>query len=384
MTERTALIIGAGIGGLASALALKQSGWDVRVLERRPGLSEARSGISVWPNGLRALDVLGLCDAVVADAALIGSGGVRTPAGRWVARTDLIDAVYKRHGRPLVMTQRRALIDLLVEAVGRERVDLGSTVSDVGTWAGKGWVQTGDDYLPADLVVLADGSRSQLRGKVLKGHDPQLRYAGYTTWRFVTDLPAGPVEASETWGPNGRRFAILPLGQHLVYCYATDNAPQGGGSTLSGLEALFRGWHDPIPALLDGLDPDTVIRTDAIEMGDPPTWLHRGRVVLLGDSAHAMTPDLGQGGCQALEDAVSIGALLADDIDLGLVEYSASRGPRGADLVRRSGRIGRIYQRPIWLPKLEVRVTSRLPATVVMRALDPVLDWWPPGPLATA
>lgn len=385
---RRALVVGGGIGGLAAALGLQRSGWHVQVLERRTAsaaASQPGSGISVWPNGARALAALGAGEQVLAGAALSGRNGVRTASGRWIARTDIGGAVRDRFGLPLVITARERLVAGLADALGADRVEYGVDVDGVDTEApgvtggGRAWA--------ADLVVIADGARSRLRGAVL-GAGPSLRYAGYTSWRFIAPRPAGPAEPAETWGRDGQRFAVLPLDEERVYCYATATCAPGGHAAdeRAELRARFGDWHPPIPGLLGALPPGAVIRTDISYLAAPPAAFHRHRAALAGDAAHAMTPDLGQGGCQALEDAATLGALLpaglpAGDVERALAGYSGHRARRTADVARRSARAGRLYQSPMWLRALAARASAAVPPAVLVRALDPVLTWTPPlGP----
>ncbi|MDM4761978.1 FAD-dependent monooxygenase [Galbitalea sp. SE-J8] len=379
-SESHAVVVGAGIGGLASALALRDAGWNVTVLERRASDSEAGSGISLWPNALRALAELGVDQAVLAGAALGGRSGVRTPAGAWIARTDIGGAIADRHGLPLVLIHRQRLVAALRERLGAERIRFETPVHGVEGSATDAVVTTTDGVLRADLVVAADGARSRLRRQLFPEH-PGLRHAGYTTWRMVAPRTDG-IEASETWGSNGRRFALLPLDEHRLYCYATANEDPGSAALdeRDALRERFGSWHAPIPDLIDSLAPDAVIRSDVNELSAPLAVLHRDRTVLVGDAAHAMTPDLGQGGCQALEDAVTLGAVMRGDAPIGraLERYSAVRAPRGADLIRRSHAAGRIYQAPPWVARTVARAAGRLPPRLTVRALDPVLAWRPP------
>lgn len=379
-------MVGAGIGGLAAALGLQRGGWQVQVLERRTAAEAAAqpgSGISIWPNGLRALAALGVGEQVLAGAALAGGSGVRTPAGRWIARTDIGGAVRDRFGLPLVITARSRLAAALAGALGPGLIEYGCPVDDVDTAAAA--VRCGGQSLTAGLVVVADGARSGLRGAVL-GAVPRLHYAGYTSWRFTAPRPAGRAEPAETWGRGGQRFAILPLDAGHVYCYATAACPAGGHAAdeREELSARFSGWHAPIPGLLAALPPGAVIRTDISYLSDPPGAYHRGRAALLGDAAHAMTPDLGQGGCQALEDAATLAVLLpaaaaADGgTERALAEYSRLRAPRAGGVARRSARAGRLYQAPLWLRGLAARASGAVPARVAVRALAPVVSWDPP------
>jgi 2-polyprenyl-6-methoxyphenol hydroxylase-like FAD-dependent oxidoreductase len=388
---RRALVVGGGIGGLAAAVGLRRGGWDVQVVERRTAADVAAqpgSGISIWPNGIRALAALGVHEQVLAGAALGGRSGVRVPSGRWLARTDIGEAVRGRFGLPLIITTRQRLAAGLAGALGAGRVEYGAQVDAVDAAASV--VRCGDQARAADLIVIADGARSRLRGAVA-GAGPGLRYAGYTSWRFIAPRPAGPAEPAETWGRDGQRFAVVPVDADNVYCYATAACKPGGRAAdeREELRARFSAWHPPIPDLLAALGPEAVIRTDITYLAEPPGVLHRHRTVLLGDAAHAMTPDLGQGGCQALEDAATLGALLparlsGDDMARALARYTSDRAPRAAGIARRSYRAGRLYQSPWWLRCLAARASGAVPARAVVRALAPVVAWTPPDGAASA
>ena len=184
-------------------------------------------------------------------------------------------------------------------------------------------------------------------------------------------MPAG--EAAESWG-RGERFGYAPLADGRIYCYATANAPEGAsGGGLAGLRRRFGGWHHPIPALLDAADPAAVLHHDLYELPPLKTYT-RGAVVLAGDAAHAMTPNLGQGACQALEDAVVLGTVVATGD--GLAAYDRQRRPRTQMITRRSHRIGAAAQ---WASPAAVHLRNAtlrlLPASSLARSLAPVLDW---------
>lgn len=380
MAERTAIVVGAGVGGLSAALALQRAGWGVTVFERRGEDGEAGSGISLWPNALRALADLDVDGLVTAGAALGGNSGVRTPQGRWVARTNIGGAIADRHGLPLVLIHRQRLLTVLRERLSADRIHHEVEVQHVSPTPSGATVVTTEGTHAADLVVTADGARSRTRADLFPDH-PGLRYSGYTTWRMIVPAPDA-IQPSETWGTGGRRFAILPLDHQHAYCYATadERARSGVADERAALRERFGSWHAPIPDIIDSIDPAQVVRTDAYDLSTPLPVFHHGRVVLLGDAAHAMTPDLGQGGCQALEDAVTLGALLRNDppIDTALQHYSTLRAPRGGDLIRRSRAAGRIYQIPVRAARTAARLAGLIPARITIRALDPVLDWHPP------
>jgi 2-polyprenyl-6-methoxyphenol hydroxylase-like FAD-dependent oxidoreductase len=361
-----AIVIGGGIGGLASALALVRRGWQVEVLERAARFTEVGAGLALWPNALRALDALGVGEAVRGRSMMEGQAGIRDSSGRWLTRTDTAE-LERRYG-PTAMIHRADLVDILHAALPREALRGGVTVSGVrvdGTVAHSGGESHGD------LVVGADGVRSITRTWIWPDAPPP-RYVGYTTFRVVTPpVPVG--ESCESWG-SGERFGYATLQDGRVYCFAAVNAPAGesrGG--LAELRRRFGRWHDPIPTLLDAADPDAVLCNDLYEL--PPLRSYTaGRVALVGDAAHAMTPNLGQGACQALEDAV----VLAETVDSGdgLDAYDRSRRPRTQMIARRAHQIGVTAQ---WSSSVAVRLRNTalraLPTSSFVRSLAPILQW---------
>ena len=363
-----ATIVGGGIGGLACALALSRSGWQVEVLERAPEFTRVGTALVLWPNALRALDELGVGEAVRRRSTLEGQAGIRDAAGRWLSRADTAE-IERRYG-PTAVIHRADLVEVLRAALPDGVVRGGVTVSGASP---DGTVRHSGGESRADLVVGADGVRSVVRTSVWPDA-PAPRYAGYTAYRMITPpLPVG--ESAESWGA-GERFGYAPLQDGSVYCYAAVNAPAGGaGGGLAELRRRFGGWHDPIPALLAAADPGAVIQNDLYEL--PPLKSYTaGKVVLVGDAAHAMTPNLGQGACQALEDAVVLAALLAGGE--GLDAYDRRRRARTQMISRRARRIGAVAQ---WASPLAVRLRNAalraLPSSSFVRSLDPVLTWNP-------
>ncbi|MFD6158362.1 FAD-dependent monooxygenase [Nocardia sp. NPDC060256] len=361
-----AIIVGGGIGGLATAIALLRRGWEVEVLERAAEIAEVGAGISLWSNALRALDALGLGDQVRSHAVEAGSSGIRDHKGRWISRVDT-EAIRSRFGSPIVM-HRADLLDVLRAALPAATLRTGISVTEART---DGTVTHSAGTSTGDLVVGADGVRSVVR-RVVSG-DIAPRYSGYTAWRLVV-TPAEPITGlGETWG-RGERFGYTPLSGGRVYCFAAANMPAdttGGG--LAELRRRFGTWHDPIPSLLAFAEESAVLKHDLYDLPALKTYV-ADRIALVGDAAHAMTPNLGQGACQALEDAVVLARVATDDADLN--RYDQERRPRTQMLVTRSRRIGTIAQLsspPI--VALRNAALRLIPASAQANSLAPVLDW---------
>ncbi|TVL89840.1 FAD-dependent monooxygenase [Streptomyces sp. SAJ15] len=384
-----AVVIGAGIGGLTAAAALHHQGWQVTVLERAATLEPVGAGISLAANAQRALDTIGVGDEVRALAAWQGTGGVRTPGGRWLSRTDSAAAT-ARFGGDLVLLHRATLAGLLAARLpdGAVRTGIAAQLADPGAADRPARVTTADGELEAELVVGADGINSAVRRALFPDH-PGPVYAGFTTWRMVVPAPARPFAPHETWG-RGRLWGSQPLKDGRVYAYAAAVAPpraRAHDDERAELLRLFGGWHQPIPDILAAVEPQAVLRHDVRSMTTPLPAYHRGRTALLGDAAHPMTPNLGQGGNQAVEDAVVLAHHLGDGAappSAALPAYTRDRLPRTMDVVRRSARVGRLAMLTaapaVALRAAAVALAGRLGPAVALRGLDGIPDWSPPGP----
>jgi len=377
-------IIGGGVGGLAAAVGLRRAGAEVTVFERADRPRPEGSGLSLFGNAMTALDALGLGDAVreVTAPAPRLRAGQRRPDGRWLATTPASALAGLR------VAHRADLHEVLLGALPPTAVRYGAAVLGV-----EGDVVRLDGGAERfDLVVAADGLRSRVRSSW--PGDPGVRYSGYSTWRGVTTRPVDLLGAAgETWG-DGLRFGMAPLRDGRVYWFAVASMPAGVrlADEWGELRRLFGGWHAPIPALLDATDPATVSRLDIHDLAGPVPAFRRGRCVLLGDAAHAMTPDLGQGAGQALEDAATLAAVLHHlaggdlpapaAVDRALDRYDTLRRPRTQRISRRARALGRFAQ-----CRGRGRVAARdlaarlLPAGLAARQLAEIQDWQPPVPL---
>lgn len=369
-------VIGAGIGGLVVAAGLQADGHEVAVLEQRQEPSPDGAGLTLFGNAFEALDVLGLGDVVkgVSSGAIASMRpGQRHPSGTWlitvpqsavasmhsVHRVDLYRALSGQLKAGTLCTGSAAH----VASDGSPRVTVGELTEDF------------------DLVVVADGIRS--RNRVALGLDTGLHYAGYTAWRGVTSRPVDiSREAGETWG-RGQLFGIVPLPDDRVYWFGTLTTEAGTEfpDEHEAVRRQFAGWHAPIQDCITATPSDAVMRHDIYDLARPLPSFVRGRTVLLGDAAHAMTPNLGQGAGQGIEDAATLVLLLrsasTSELDFALDRYSDLRQKRTATVMQRSRTAGRVAQaaHPV---AVGLRNTAlRLTPGRVMGALSQRIHAWP-------
>jgi 2-polyprenyl-6-methoxyphenol hydroxylase-like FAD-dependent oxidoreductase len=381
-------IIGAGIGGLAAAIGLQRAGAQVAVLERSFTPTREGSALTVFGNGFAALDALGV--GVEARAASTwtrpGDPGViagqRHPDGHWF--TQATAAMVNGFGS----IHRVALSRILEDAVQPGTIHYGSPVGRL--WHDEDGVRLEGLPGPFDLVVGADGLRSTVRPWI--GVDPGLRYSGYTAWRGVTAHPVEIDGGGETWG-RGERFGIAPLADGRVYWFATASVPRDSyfPDEAAEVRRRYSGWHAPIMALLDATPDAEVYRRDILEVARPLRTFVGRRSVLIGDAAHAMTPNLGQGGGLALEDAVVLADLLAPlagsdvladaaeaALAAALERYDTLRRHRTQSIARKARLLGQVgqWRSPLFAGGRNLGLRL-MPTWVGNQLFRPITGWRP-------
>ena len=359
---RTAVVVGAGMAGLATAGALSRAGWQVILLERGERVAATPTALVLWSNGRRALESLDPDGGWSAIAAPLPDGGVRRPDGQWLIAPRARNGA----GPAPAVVHLEDLYDALVAGLGdRVEIRTGCTVTAVRTSARRRpVVEVGRTPIEADLVVAADGIDSPVR-RALAPESVAVG-SGFAAWQAVIPgyrVPRlSPEEAAggETLGA-GYRFVSIPLGERAagkggVYWVATAAGaprPEPPATQLALLRRWFADWHPPVAALIEATHPEDLVPQEVRELRPlPRAYGFRsgpGGVVLLGDAAHAMPHHLGQGACLAFEDAATLRSLTADAapgeaLTAAIDEFSRLRRPRTTSVVRQTRRMSAVVQ----------------------------------------
>jgi 2-polyprenyl-6-methoxyphenol hydroxylase-like FAD-dependent oxidoreductase len=379
MPTTRALVIGGGIGGLTAAVALRRRGIDAHVFEAAPALQPVGKGIWVPTNAMQVLDRLGLAGAVHAAGCPLERIEVCNLAGAVLMAVD-VRAFAAKYGHPTISIHRADLVRVLAGALPPDALHLGKRLTGLAA-SDDGVIARFDDGSEArgDVLIGADGIRSAVRDYLFPG--VPLRYSGQTCYRGVADLALPPELARtcrEIWGGEAR-LGFSAVGEGPVYWFGTVSRPEGsplatGAALADELAARYAPFPGPIPTIVRATPPGEIIRTDLHDIPPLRRWW-QGRVALLGDAAHAMTPNLGQGGAQAIEDAYVLAEQLGSRApDAAFAEYQRIRKPK-ADWVARTARgLGRMaHLRSGVLRRLRDLGLRLAPASAHARQIDRLL-----------
>ena len=337
-------IIGAGMGGLTTGIALKKFGHRVTIYEQAEQILPVGAAISLWSNGVKCLNYLGLTEQVAKlggqmnDLAYID--GLNGEVMTQFSLAPLIEEV----GQRPYPVSRAELQNMLMDAFGRQDIQLGKrmvSIEDKGQHVEIGF-QDGST-VSAALLIGADGTHSMTRQYVL-GKQVERRYAGYVNWNGLVEISEdlAPAQQWTTFVGEGKRASLMPVAEHRFYFFFDVPLPAGLENQRSEYKILlkqyFSGWCSQVQCLIDSIDEQ---KTNRVEIHDiePFNQFYKGRVVILGDAAHSTTPDIGQGGCQAMEDAVYLArALQINTLGLedALKRYQNKRNERANELLLRA------------------------------------------------
>lgn len=368
-------IIGGGIGGLSTAIALRHYGFETEVFEQAPALLDLGAAIALWPNALRALQHLGIADKILDAAGVMNEIRWLTFEGKTLNRVRIDNAE-----TPAVALHRADLQKILLETVPQSTINL--NCSFVGHEEADGIITAkfaNEKEVMCKILVGADGIHSDVRAAILDAALPHFR--GYMVWRGISPSAPKqfPYDAAVELHGAGKRFGLGPVGHGRVGWWAAANTdedhwdrgrprPHGStrrsadedvrGSSHNELLELFDGWYEPVLELIKNTPPASVLHTMATDRPSTTTWGRR-TITLLGDAIHPTTPNLGQGGCLAIEDAVVLARCL---VKYGVGEaalraYERARYERTAAVAYASRLYGQVGQ---WHTSLAVTLRSKV------------------------
>jgi 2-polyprenyl-6-methoxyphenol hydroxylase-like FAD-dependent oxidoreductase len=328
---------------------------------------------------MKVMSRIGVADAIAQRGVEVSTARITDFRGKTLTGLDF-SALPRDIGRAIAI-HRAALHEAILTGVDSGSIRLGTTVETIDEGADDVAVRLSDGSEDRfDLVVGADGIRSSVRTMAF-GEIPLL-YSGYTCWRFVVDTDIGNADTWEMWGP-GRRFGVVPIGREKTYCFTTFNAAHNDTAmrdiTLDRFKELFADFRGPVPEILCALTTADALIWNDLEEIEVPQWTTQ-RVVLLGDAAHAMTPNMGQGAAMAIEDASVLADVLGDgpSVNTALTQYEQRRRPRVSQIQTRSRRLGRVAQ---WqsAPACAIRniLVGLTPESVGRRAIEELARFEP-------
>jgi len=339
-------IIGGGIAGLSTALALNKLGFPCEVYERATALNEVGAGIWMQPNALKVLDWLGLGESVRESGSLLDQVGI-TNAHLVPFKKTAKEVVQDEQGNKIVAIHRATLQKLLFEALPNDTVKLGYEFYSYEHSKNQVKVNFGDKEVLTDLLIGADGINSKVRDKTFP--NTSKRYSGQTCWRGISDISL-PTEFQnsgiESWGKK-IRFGFSQTSENQVYWFAVANATQNGIDNTDTLKfelgQRFKGFHPLVLEIINNTEADKIIRSEISDLKRLDTW-YKNKVILLGDAAHATTPNMGQGAGQGIEDAFYFANILAknNQIEPSLVLFESSRREKVDYVVNNSWRFGKM------------------------------------------
>ncbi len=343
------IIVGAGIGGLTTALALARRGYSCEVLESTREIAAIGAGVTLAPNAMRVYGHLGVATAIeVAGVEPTQQRVQHWADGRTLVAFERGSKVRDAYGAPYIYIHRADLHDILYRAAmatGRVTVRLGARVTGATITSDQSCVHLdGGDQVIGDLIIAADGVKSILRARVAQDL-PQ--FSGHIVWRAIVDVTAGPFSDLSDFpgihiGP-GRMAVRYPICQgrklNLVFFARQSGWAEEGWAIPAHpdeLSATFRDWCPEVQSMIAAIEPDKMFKWAIFARAPLPRWTSGGRLCLLGDAAHATTPFLGQGAAAAIEDAFVLARALdaSPDIATAIARYEAVRQPH-CDLVQR-------------------------------------------------
>lgn len=371
----TFTILGGGIAGLTTALALKQKGIETTVIEAAPEFRPVGAGIVLAVNAMRAYRRLGLYDQLLAAGNAVEQISIYDDKGGIINRTFTPGV----EGLTNLAIHRAELHRVLLEALGDTTILTGKRSRDIEVTDQGYRVLFEEDFtVDTPYLIVAEGINSPIRRAIVP--QSRLRYSGYTCWRGIADNTLLNIhESSETWGPKGR-FGMVPIGEGKVYWFACKNAPPADSRMkavgTADLLQLFKDYHPPIPDIIRTTPDSQMIWSDISDL-EPMDRYAYGNLLFIGDAAHATTPNMGQGACQAIEDAMVLANCLegALQVQEAFRAFEQKRVKRTHFIVNQSWQLGRVaqWENPV-LTRLRNFAIHSIPQRVFQRQVEKVYE----------
>lgn len=341
-------IIGAGIGGLTAAIALEKKGHQVELYDAAAALRPIGAGIIMASNAMQIARRLGFADEIAQAGNVLDHFGVADHQGRPLQMMD-IQAIRAKFGEPSVAIHRGQLQQVLLQQLPNTPIHVNKRLESIQQVPGGKVLAFFEDGRQAESYVLigADGLRSATR-KAIFGEKP-LRYSSHTCWRGIIEHQFdNPHQTKELWAKTGgKRVAMIQVAPNKVYFYYTEKHQPGfkvpSADQISYLQAQFSEFPPIYAEVIAKAKPAEIFHDDLYDLKPLAKW-HQDHVMLLGDAAHATTPNLGQGGCQAIEDAWYLAEYLErnDNVAEAFAAYEQFRRPKVNFVVNTSFMIGKM------------------------------------------
>jgi len=368
-------IIGGGIGGLTTALALQQSGFDFEVFEQAPELLDVGAAIAIWPNAMRILERLNIAEKIFENSGVMEEIRWVDQQGRLINRISISQTAEGRKA-PAVALHRADLQSMLLEALPKSVIHLDHSLVHHSQQGDKMIAAFANgNSIEANFSIGAYGIHSYVRSQFLNDGDPLFR--GYNVWRGISSVipdSITPATAIEFHG-RGKRFGLGPVGLGRVGWWASANAVHQDAQ--SDLLRLFEGWDQTVLQLIEATPPSSILKTGAFDRPSTKNW-GKGRMTLLGDAIHPTTPNLGQGGCLAMEDAIVLARCFEryGAVEEALRAYERCRYKRTAAVSRYSRYYGSVGQwENVWARGLRKAALTLVPESVALRVMQIVFDY---------
>lgn len=367
-------IIGGGIAGLTTAIALNKIGIKATIMEAAPEFKPVGAGITLAYNAMKAFRHLNIIEDITTAANPLSAFEIFDEHGKTIIQPEIDysekSIIYAIH--------RAELHKVLLSHLQDHSILTGTRMIGFEKQAGRFLLSFDDGSTHStDILIGADGIHSSIRNQALP--DSKIRYAGYTCWRGITENTFGTQKATETWGSNGR-FGVVPLANDQIYWFSCKKAPSGDEQMSSfgpkEIYRIFKEYHEPIGKIIDDTPEEHIIWNDIYDL-KPIRHFAFGNLVLIGDAAHATTPNMGQGACQAIEDAVVLAECLKNtsSADKAFRKFERKRIKRTHYIVKQSRNTGKVAQlENKLLSSVRNRLFRMVPSSTMKKQMEKLFE----------